>query len=373
MPLAPRRRRHRIWIAALSLTGLLLGPSRALAVRREAEVDPQRISLDLAGVISDERSPLIPVDWPFSHRLLAVTDGRWPGDPFDGPDVCGSAIHIPEYKGFELIPVVRGPLDEDLVHLVTMRELATAANDGTLNTVARARLDSAFQAEIAAIDELAHTTLFYGIAVLDGSVDMCVDGVPVHIDLPDLTDYGLGLTGASFDVTTVTNALQALVTVDQAIGAVTVHRAEIDRDEIALLEGPADGGLPEQQRVLQRMQGLAVQALDGTLNQAQRAALELAYQEDLTRVGDVARNMHFLTVPLLDGTTDVALQGAPPAFRRHTFDLPNTTAAALGIADTCLDTYADTLAALAALDQAYVTILEQRQRVGDAVDDLMGS
>ena len=98
----PEPKLPRTWSAALPIVCLLLGQSRALAARWEARFDPRLPTALAAGGFADETSPLIVVPWPDSLRLLGVTEGRWDGDPFPGPDVCGDSIHIPDAKGLFL-------------------------------------------------------------------------------------------------------------------------------------------------------------------------------------------------------------------------------------------------------------------------------
>ncbi len=368
MQIDPRHRRT--WIAALSITSLLLGQSRALAVRWDPELDPRLLAASSGRDSSDERSPFRIVTWPDSLRLVGVTDGEWTGDPFPGPDVCGNSIHIPYRKGAGLSLVVTKALTADRRHLEVMRHLATEASDGALNTGDRAALDAAFQVRIAMVDSVSETT-FWDIPVMDGTVDICVDGVPVFFDLPDATDTALDLTGGSFDLTTVTNAAAALATVDQALDTVQQYRVEIRRDALALRDGPADGGLREQQRVLERMQDLAFLALDGTLNTGDRMALSAFYQDDLERTDAIAENVSFEGIELLDGTTDVGLRGRSPLAVPILLDLPDTTATALGIEGTLVDTYSNALTALATVDAALVTVTEHRERMIDTALDLM--
>ena len=371
MQINPHHRRK--WIVALSVTSLLLGQSRALAVRWETELDPRIPAASSTWEPSDERAPFRIVTWPDSLRLLGVTEGEWTGDAFPGPDVCGNSIHVPYHKGAGLTYVVTRALRADTRHLEEMRELAVRASDGTLNTGERAAADAAFQARIAWIDAIASDTTFWDIPVMDGTVDVCVDGVPVFFDLPDATDGALGLDGPNFDLTTGTNAGSALATVDWALAVVQQYRVEIRRDARDLLDGPADGGLREQQRVLERMQELAFLAMDGTLNTGDRLPLNALYQDDLERVDAISENMSFHGLGLLDGTVDVGLQGPPPFSIPLFLDLPDTTAITLGIENTRLDTVTSAFMALASVDAALVTVTEHRERMMETARDLMDS
>jgi len=361
MRLSPGRRRT--WISALVVSSLALSQSRALAVRWEQEFDPRFPAADAVWGVTDDDTPILIVPWPDGIRLLGAVEGRWPGDPFPGPDVCGDALHIPKQDGFALTGIVGQALatDEDL--LVAMRILAVAATDGTLNTGARLFLNMRFQDHAAVIDKIGHVTMLGDVPVLDGGVDVCVDGVPVFIDLPDVTGSALGLDDPHLDLTTVTNASRAIASIDTILTEVQIHRHAIERAEVALHDGPAAGGLLEEERVLSRMRDVAWEALDGTLSEAARCALEAQYAQDLARIEAVARNVRFQGLPLLDGATDVGLMDAPPIHTPHFVDLPDTTATALGIAATRLDTWANAHAAVTAVDTALAAVVEHRERI----------
>ncbi|MCZ6597863.1 MAG: flagellin [Planctomycetota bacterium] len=133
--------------------------------------------------------------------------------------------------GISLVQTAEGALTESGANLIRMRELAIQAANGTLNTGDRATLDSEFKDLIAEIDRVADQTDFNGIQLLDGTtgtVNIQVgteSGETLVITLADMTDAGLGLSGAGFDLLTTTNASTALTTIDTAIDSLTDFRA----------------------------------------------------------------------------------------------------------------------------------------------------
>ena len=135
--------------------------------------------------------------------------------------------------GISLVQTAEGSLGEVNNNLARMRELAIQAANGTLNTGDRANLDTEFQALITEIDRVADQTDFNGIQLFDGStssVSMQVgteSGETIAINLVSMTEVGLGLNGATFDTTTVTNASAALTTIDTAIDSVTSFRGDL--------------------------------------------------------------------------------------------------------------------------------------------------
>jgi len=135
--------------------------------------------------------------------------------------------------GISLVQTAEGALNEVNNNLTRMRELATEAANGTLNTGDRVTLDAEFQALIEEIDRIADTTKFNGIDLLNdgsGSLDIQIGteaGETIAIALVDTTDGGLGLTGGTFDLTTVANASGSLSVIDTAITSITSTRGDL--------------------------------------------------------------------------------------------------------------------------------------------------
>lgn len=135
--------------------------------------------------------------------------------------------------GVSLVQTAEGALGEATNSLARMRELAIAAANGTLNTGDRATLDAEFQALILEIDRIADTTVFNGVNLLNTATGTIPIQIGTELDetivlnLADATDSGLGLTGASFDLTSISNATAALQTIDTAITSITSIRGDL--------------------------------------------------------------------------------------------------------------------------------------------------
>ncbi len=135
--------------------------------------------------------------------------------------------------GISMVQTAEGSLGEVNTNLNRMRELAVQASNGTLNTGDRAALNTEFDALITEIDRVADQTKFNGIQLFDGSVASVSiqvgteTGETIGITLEDVTDSGLGIDGATFDVSTSTNASAALATIDTAIDSVTSFRGSL--------------------------------------------------------------------------------------------------------------------------------------------------
>jgi flagellin len=135
--------------------------------------------------------------------------------------------------GVSLVQTAEGSLGEVTSNLARMRELSVQSANGTLNTGDRAALNAEFTALITEIDRVAEQTDFNGINLLDGSNGVITIQIgseaseSIDINMEDMTDSALGLTGGTFNLSTVTNASAALATIDTAIDSVTGFRADL--------------------------------------------------------------------------------------------------------------------------------------------------
>ena len=126
-----------------------------------------------------------------------------------------------------LTQTAEGALGEVNSNLVRMRELATQAANGTLNTGDRAVLDAEFQSLVEEIDRVANQTTFNGVQLLDGSTTTLTmqvgaeSGETIDVAFEDVT---AGTLGISTDITNATNASAALDLIDTAIDTVTSLR-----------------------------------------------------------------------------------------------------------------------------------------------------
>ena len=132
--------------------------------------------------------------------------------------------------GVSLVQTAEGSLGELNSNLVRMRELAVQASNGTLNDGDRAVIDTEFQALLQEIDRVATQTTFNGVNLLDGSTTSLSiqvgteSGETIDITLDDMTVATLGV---STDVTTSTNAQNALDMIDTAIDTVSGLRGNL--------------------------------------------------------------------------------------------------------------------------------------------------
>ncbi|MDQ0872146.1 flagellin [Paenibacillus sp. V4I3] len=134
--------------------------------------------------------------------------------------------------GVSLVQTAEGAMSEVSDMLGRMKELAVQANNGTYNASDLAAMDKEYTALKSAIDNIATTTKFNGITLLDGSA-----AAPVTIQIGDSTstiaavdltsaDVTTGTLGVG-DLSTVANAAAELAKVDTAIGLVNAARSDL--------------------------------------------------------------------------------------------------------------------------------------------------
>ena len=135
--------------------------------------------------------------------------------------------------GISLVQTTEGALHESNSNLIRMRELAIQAANGTYNTGDRTTLDAEFQFLINEIDRIATTTKFNDVNVLNqpgGTVNIQIGteaGEIITLDLADVSSSTLGLSGASFNLLTASNAASTLATLDAAVDSLSTTRGNL--------------------------------------------------------------------------------------------------------------------------------------------------
>ena len=79
---------------------------------------------------------------------------------------------------------------------------------------------------------MAQNVAYPGIPLMDGTADVVLQGVPplgglIDFDLPDTTQVGLGFDTDWSDLATLTNAVNAVFTIDTALDWVAGYREEL--------------------------------------------------------------------------------------------------------------------------------------------------
>jgi flagellin len=135
--------------------------------------------------------------------------------------------------GVSVVQTAEGALTETHSILQRMRDLSVqAANDGSLDTNAKAAADSEYQQLALELDDISSKTSFNGVKLLDGSFakDFQVGANAsdtLNVSLATAVDSSTLLGGSVGDLTTAANATTAITAVDAAIQTVSTTRASL--------------------------------------------------------------------------------------------------------------------------------------------------
>jgi flagellin len=136
------------------------------------------------------------------------------------------------------------------------------------------------------------------------------------------------------------------------------------QDGISLTQ-TAEGALQETSNNLTRMRELAIQAANGTLTTTDRATIDAEFQALIAEIDRVSGEANFNGLSLLDGSTaSIDLQVGIEAGDTITINLPDATAATLGIAGLDVTDVTNASTALAALDTAINSVSTARGELG---------
>ncbi|GAA0469311.1 flagellin [Parasphingorhabdus litoris] len=145
------------------------------------------------------------------------------------------------------------------------------------------------------------------------------------------------------------------------------------KDGISLTQ-TAEGGMNEINSMLQRMRELSVQSANGTLDNTDRANLQVEVAALIEQIDDVASRTTFNNVALLDGTNaTLDIQTGTKAAETVTITLANVTAANLSVDTLDIATVAGASAALTALDTAMTAVTTAQASLGASQNRLQAT
>ncbi len=136
--------------------------------------------------------------------------------------------------GQAVLQTADGALSNISSILERMKSLTAQSQSGTVSDTERGYIDAEYQQLTQEIDDIASTTKFNGVALLDGTSDYATgvsflvgtsstDTITVTLDGADATALGI----ASTDVSTADNAATAMDALDTAIGQISEQRANV--------------------------------------------------------------------------------------------------------------------------------------------------
>lgn len=194
--------------------------------------------------------------------------------------------------GISLLQTAEGALTEVHAMLQRMNTLAIQAANGTYDDDDRAHLQEEIKQLINEIDNIADSTTFNGIQLLDGSetdVTFQIGATDTNVltaNLADVTTGTLGIDG--IDISTEQGARDAIAIINNAINTVSTHRANF---------------------------GAVQNRLEHTINNLGVAAENLSASESRIRDADMALEMTAFTkqqILVQAGTAMLAHSNARP-------------------------------------------------------------
>jgi len=135
--------------------------------------------------------------------------------------------------GISLTQTAEGSLNEVSNILIRMRELATAAANGTVSDSDKATLNSEFSDLIDEIDRIAQSSDFNNVKLLDGSTTAITFQVgagvtandTIAVSLTSSLGSDLGIT--SLDISSAGSSTTAITAIDSAIDSVSATRGRL--------------------------------------------------------------------------------------------------------------------------------------------------
>jgi len=135
--------------------------------------------------------------------------------------------------GISLTQTAEGSLNEVSNILIRMRELATAAANGTVSDSDKATLNSEFSDLIDEVDRIAQSSDFNNVKLLDGSTAAITFQVgagvtandTIAVSLTSSLGSDLGIT--SLDISSAGSSTTAITAIDSAIDSVSATRGRL--------------------------------------------------------------------------------------------------------------------------------------------------
>ena len=136
------------------------------------------------------------------------------------------------------------------------------------------------------------------------------------------------------------------------------------QDGISLIQ-TAEGALTEVHAMLQRLNVLANQAANGTLDEADREKIQLEVTQLLQEIDNIATSLKFNGIRLLNGSiTSVTFQVGFEMNTTISVSLTNTKVSALGVSGLSVSTVSKAQAALSSIQLAISKVSDARAKLG---------
>ncbi len=133
----------------------------------------------------------------------------------------------------------------------------------------------------------------------------------------------------------------------------STHAPQLRHAQAAALLAQLRSDLVDVRTHLERMRVLAIKSSNGLLSPAERAVLDMAFQQQVLALSQLAQTSHWNGIPLLAGSTGlVELQIDPALPQLLLFMLPDCTPMSLGVTSVNIASVANAADAMASCDTA---------------------
>lgn len=129
-------------------------------------------------------------------------------------------------QGTQVLQIADGASEAIGDTLQRLNELAIRAQNGTFNPADRNALNAEFQEQLKSIDQIAQSTNYNGINLLDNqnsTLDIALGDSAATLNLPDFTTAGLGIS--ALDISNPANAATALQTLSDTLDQFSEQRS----------------------------------------------------------------------------------------------------------------------------------------------------
>ena len=135
------------------------------------------------------------------------------------------------------------------------------------------------------------------------------------------------------------------------------------QDGISLVQ-TAEGAISETQNILQRIRELSVQSSNGTLSDANRAAINTEVQQLLSQVDAIATQTEFNGINVLSTAQTVTLQAGAQVSQTLSISVAGAKTSDLGVNGVVVSSMALAVSAISTIDTALKSISTLRSTLG---------
>lgn len=179
--------------------------------------------------------------------------------------------------GIQLLQTADGATQSMTANLQRMYELTLQSMNGTLNASQRNSLNNEFQQNLQALEQMAETTQFNGVRLLNGEnpqINIALGDSSTSLNMPTLTNDAMGLTG--LDISNPANAGAALDALRQATESLSSSQAQLGAQQNGLYAASSNMAIGQQNDLASRSQIMDTDFARASMNKAREDVLNQA-------------------------------------------------------------------------------------------------